>query len=58
MRIVLVLASAAFVSACASEALDGAPVILPRPSPLAPEPPLGTFGPVLEPEVTVPYYVD
>ena len=56
MRLALVLALAALASACAREALDGAPLLLPRPSPLAPEPPLGTFGPVLAPEVTVPYY--
>ena len=56
MRLALLIALATLASACAPERLTEAPVIVPRPAPLDPEPPLGALGPVLSPEVTVPYY--
>ena len=48
------LLSALVLSGCA-EPLREAPLIVPRPAPLDPEPPLGSLGPVLGPEATVPY---
>lgn len=52
------LALAALAAACApAPRLDDAPLILPRPAPLDPEPPLGAYGPVLDPRVTVPYSI-
>ena len=47
MRTILLLSLVAFASACARETLTDAPVIVPRPAPLEPEPPLGSIGPVL-----------
>lgn len=56
---VLALALAALAAACAPDPrLGDAPLILPRPAPLDPEPPLGFYGPVLSPRVTVPYRID
>ena len=49
MRLTILFALAALASACARETLTDAPVIVPRPAPLAPEPPLGSIGPVLGP---------
>ena len=49
MRAALLLSLAALASACAQEVVpDNAPVIVPRPVPLEPVPPLRTIGPVLD----------
>ena len=55
MRTAIPIALAALAAGCAPAPLSEAPVIVPRPAPLEPEPPVGTFGPVLSPAVTVPY---
>ena len=48
MRAALLLSLAAMASACAPVVVpDNAPVIVPRPVPLEPVPPLSTIGPVL-----------
>ncbi len=49
MRAALLLSLAALASACAPVVPDNAPVIVPRPVPLDPAPPLATIGPVLDP---------
>ena len=48
MRAALLLSVAFLLPACVGERLDDEPVIVPRPVPLDPVPPLRTIGPVLD----------
>ena len=57
MRLAIPLTLAALLAGCA-EPVPRAALLMPRPAPYDPAPPLGSFGPVLSPEATVPYPSD
>lgn len=54
MRLAIPLTVLALLAGCA-DPIPEAALLMPRPAPYDPEPPLGAFGPVLSPEATVPY---